>query len=40
MMGTLILVGAVCVSGSKSGTYMKSMVEESLTAFRLRLVLK
>jgi hypothetical protein len=40
MMGTLTLVGAVFVSGSKSGTYIKSIVEESLTAFKLRLVLK
>jgi hypothetical protein len=40
IMGTRISTGADRVSGSKSGMKAKSMVEESLTALRLRLVLK
>jgi hypothetical protein len=40
IMGTRISTGADRVSGSKSGMNAKSMVEESLTALRLRLVLK
>jgi hypothetical protein len=39
-MGTRRLPVDTCKSGLKSGMYMKSMVELSLTAFRLRLVLK
>lgn len=35
-----MLTGAAFMSGSKSGMYMKSIVELSLTALRLLLVLK
>jgi hypothetical protein len=39
-IGTRTSIGAIFISGSKSGMYAKSMVEESLTAFMLLLVLK
>jgi hypothetical protein len=40
MIGTRISTGAPFLSDTNSGMYMKSMVEESLTALRLREVLK
>lgn len=39
-MGTRNSIGATRESGSKSGIYAKSIVDESPTALRLRLVLK
>jgi hypothetical protein len=39
-IGTLMSTGAALRSGSKSGMNMKSIVEVSPTAFKLRLVLK
>ena len=42
VMGTRIMrvLLASVLSGSKSGRYAKSMVDESLTVFRVREVLK